>query len=97
MITRVALQLKPALLVSIVTRCSAWYAISLSLQGPGTTITGLTLPSSAVTRLASSGWCSNLRAAPSEPGPKTIASNVRSEEHTSELQSHFNLLSRLLL
>ena len=49
-----ALQLNPALLTSMVARFSAWYRMSVSLHeplGPGTTITGLTLPSSAVKRL----------------------------------------------
>src|SRR5260370_5798283 len=29
--------------------------------------------------------------------PKCVAANARSEEHTSELQSHLNLVCRLLL
>ena len=58
---------------------AAWNAKSPARHGPGTTITGLTLPSSLVMRLASSGRRSALRRAPSSPGPKTIASWVRSE------------------
>src|SRR5260370_31787034 len=35
--------------------------------------------------------------AASPPVPKKLRTNVRSEEHTSELQSHLNLVCRLLL
>src|SRR5260221_436453 len=79
MTTLVALQLKPALFVSMLAMCSAWYAISLVLQGPGTTITGLTLPNSPVICLFNSGVLASLRTAPSAPVPKTIASKVLSD------------------
>src|SRR5260370_31665781 len=32
-----------------------------------------------------------------EVGPRIVRENTRSEEHTSELQSHLNLVCRLLL
>src|SRR5260370_18839374 len=37
------------------------------------------------------------KAIPKTPTRKTAALNCRSEEHTSELQSHLNLVCRLLL
>ena len=58
---------------------AAWKRKSRSAHGPGTTITGLTLPSSLVIRFVSSGRRSALRRAPSSPVPNTIASCVRSE------------------
>src|SRR5690242_21473265 len=40
------------------------------------------------------GWCRRSR---SGPGPSPLQRHHRSEEHTSELQSHVNLVCRLLL
>src|SRR5207245_11348310 len=78
-ITRVALQLKPALLVSIEARLAPWNSTSLALHGPGTTMIGLTLPSSLVMRLRLIGERLALLRLPSAPTPKTIASCVLSD------------------
>src|ERR1041385_2520156 len=72
-ISRVALQLKPALLVSIEARLAPWNSTSLALHGPGTTMIGLTLPSSLVMRLRLIGERLALLRLPSAPTPKTIA------------------------
>ena len=72
--SRAETQLKPALFTSMVATCSAWYSSSVMDHRPGTTITGDTLPSSAVTGLSSTGSSASLRRAPSAPGPKTTAS-----------------------
>ncbi len=42
------MQFAPALCSFMVATCAAWKARSASLHGPGTTITGVTLPSSLV-------------------------------------------------
>ena len=72
------MQFAPALCSFCVATCAAWKSRSASLHGPGTTITGVTLPSSLVTRLVTTGCPARLRAAPSSPPPNTIASCVRS-------------------
>src|SRR5207237_9470953 len=41
--------------------------------------------------------CASPPAAPAAPPTPALASPSRSEEHTSELQSHLNLVCRLLL
>src|SRR6266571_51686 len=50
-------------------------------------------PYTTLFRSARRGWCSRSRP---EPGPPPQGGR-RSEEHTSELQSHVNLVCRLLL
>ncbi len=70
-----ALQLKLALLVTIPATLRAWYSSSASVQFPGTTITGLTQPSSAVTGLVTTGSFAVLRRARSSgSSPQTMAS-----------------------
>jgi len=76
--TCAAMQFAPALCSFIVATCAAWKTRSGALHGPGTTITGVTLPNSLVTGLVRAGVPARLRAAPSGPLPKTIASCVRS-------------------
>src|SRR5260370_6837224 len=43
------------------------------------------------------GLANDVNAAPRHRAHKTLALELRSEEHTSELQSHLNLVCRLLL
>src|SRR6267142_3128447 len=52
-----------------------------------------------VTALPASAWTSSRGEASPTPGPAPLSSAPvgRSEEHTSELQSHVNLVCRLLL
>ena len=72
--TRAATQLNPALCVSIADMFIPWNSMSFSDHGPGMTITGVTLPSSAVNGLCMIGSSAALRAAPSSPVPYTIIS-----------------------
>ena len=67
--TRDVVQLNPALLETIVATLSAWYATSAALHGPGTTITGVMFPSSALKGLWSRGSSRSLRSWPSGPAP----------------------------
>src|SRR5260370_14389144 len=59
-----------------------------------TSRTNLTRVSEPLTSLAS---CNSARAISSVPFARPLESPPRSEEHTSELQSHLNLVCRLLL
>src|SRR3954463_8679881 len=47
--------------------------------------------------VASAAWPPPITSVPFEPTPMRVYGSPRSEEHTSELQSHDNLLCRLLL
>ena len=68
------MQFAPALWSFIDATLAAWKVRSAAFHGPGTTITGVTLPSSLVIVFSSSGRAAALRAAASGPVPKTIAS-----------------------
>src|SRR5438477_4907844 len=50
-----------------------------------------------ISRSSSSTTMTNLPALKSQTASGTVARLMRSEEHTSELQSHVNLVCRLLL
>src|SRR5699024_12519276 len=57
-------------------------------------------PPSPLARVTMSGrrlYCSQARKVPVRPTPVCTSSTIRSEEHTSELQSRFDLVCRLLL
>ena len=74
------MQLNDALCVTIPATLSAWNSSSRSLQPPGTTTTGVTLPSSLVTGFWRSGAPRAIRSARSGPGgPHTMRSWVRFE------------------
>lgn len=70
------MQLNPAFCVIWVATCSACMRRSRADHAPGTTITGVTFPSSLVIGVASFGRPSARRRAPSSPLPHTIASCV---------------------
>ena len=74
------MQLKLALLVTMPATLRAWKSRLAVSHGPGTTMTGLMLPSSLVMSFLSSGSLRARRPALSGPGgPHTIASCVLSE------------------
>jgi hypothetical protein len=70
------MQLKPAFCAICVATCSACMRRSRSDHAPGTTITGVTFPSSLVIGFASFGRPSARRRAASSPVPHTMASCV---------------------
>src|SRR5207237_10755001 len=59
-------------------------------------------PRAPMTTASSASWCTfvlpgGMRIASAGPITEVDAIRIRSEEHTSELQSHLNLVCRLLL
>src|ERR1035437_2085832 len=66
------MQLNPALCSFWVAMCAAWKRRSRADQGPGTTIVGLTLPSSLLIRLVVRRSPLALRSKPSLPPPNTL-------------------------
>src|SRR5699024_11986102 len=90
--------LHDALPISAITSFSGFHALPIILEGLSM-ITPVFIflylifyPSNASTRATSSSHCASV-GKPSAPS----APSARSEEHTSELQSRFDLVCRLLL